>query len=390
MSELATHNNDHDKALDFADCRYGRMYYLRADRFVGRALREYGEWAQVEIDLLCSLLDEGCHVVDGGAFVGTHTLAFARIVGPSGRVYTFEPQPVFFGVLSRNVEINELNNVLLFNNGLAADHGHMTPIIKDMAEPTNFAGTQLDRMSSSVQEVAVRPLDSCDLTRCDLIKLDIEGMEEGALRGAKDTIHRFGPVVFAECNSVDAGWAVTQFMRSFNYKVFVSIAPAFNAENFRGSTANMFGDAKELGLLCVPESRGNVFERLIRRGESVIPLESIDDLVLSLLKKPQYKREVLQQTKAAAICGNSFWLNEPESTDLVHELEEERVARAMHTRQLEEMHTRQLEEWKAKCAEWECRATDLHDAIEAIRHSLSWRLTRPARWIGRHVDKLRK
>ena len=503
MSGLATHTNDDDETLEFSDCRYGRMYFLREDRFIGRALREYGEWAQAEIDLLCSLLDPGCHVVDGGAFVGTHALAFARTVGPSGRVYAFEPHPIFFEVLKRNVEINELRQVRLFKSGLTADHGHMAIVTDDMAQATNFGGTRLDPTPSrSAVQVAVRTLDSCKLKRCDLIKLDIEGMEESALRGATDSIRRFEPIVFTECNSVDAGWAVTQLMRSFDYKVFVSIAPAFNVGNFRGSTVNAFGDAKELGLLCVPESRGNVFSRLIQRGESVIPLESIDDLVLSLIKKPQYKYEVLQQTKAAAICGNSFWLNESESTelqarashgddlrqrvadltrglelaaaaqqlverqmaesreltgqagargeelreraqfaeqvatermqklqDLVRELEEEKAARAREhdstsanqaswenyrqelLRALEETkrhgsdvdqrlqtlvrevdeeraeHGRQLEEWKARCAEWELRAARLDGQIEAMRSSLSWRLTSPMRWIRRHLAK---
>ena len=94
--------------------RYGTMSYLKNDLILGRSLREYGEWAQGELNLLLDLIDVGSTVIDVGAFMGTHTLAFARHVGPEGQVYAFEPHPVAFSLLRLNIEQNDLSNVELY------------------------------------------------------------------------------------------------------------------------------------------------------------------------------------------------------------------------------------------------------------------------------------
>ena len=60
--------------------RYGTMACLEADSVVSRSLDVYGEWAQLEMDLIASLVRPGETVADVGAFLGTHTLALARMV----------------------------------------------------------------------------------------------------------------------------------------------------------------------------------------------------------------------------------------------------------------------------------------------------------------------
>jgi predicted O-methyltransferase YrrM len=109
-----------------ADCRYGKMYFFAADQIIGASMTEYGEWAQEEIDLLVSLMERDSIVVDVGAFVGTHTLAFARRVNSGGQVYAFEPQPDHFRLLQRNVTENGLTNVKLFEVGLSNQNEDMS------------------------------------------------------------------------------------------------------------------------------------------------------------------------------------------------------------------------------------------------------------------------
>jgi hypothetical protein len=79
-----------------SQCRYGTMSYLKADLVIGRSLEDYGEWAQAELDFLLDLIETGNAVFDIGAFIGTHTLAFAQRVGTLGIVCSFEPQTVPF------------------------------------------------------------------------------------------------------------------------------------------------------------------------------------------------------------------------------------------------------------------------------------------------------
>ena len=97
--------------IETRPCRYGLTSFFRNDTIVSRSLKEYGEWAQAEIDFLLALVGSRDTVLDIGAFIGTHTLAFAKRVHGGGEVYAFEPQPVFFEVLKKNVDQNGMANV---------------------------------------------------------------------------------------------------------------------------------------------------------------------------------------------------------------------------------------------------------------------------------------
>lgn len=83
--------------------RYGKISFFSSDLVIGRSLRTYGEWAENEIRFLLRSVHPGDTVLDVGANIGTHTLAFARAVGVSGKVWAFEPRPEIFRVLDANI-----------------------------------------------------------------------------------------------------------------------------------------------------------------------------------------------------------------------------------------------------------------------------------------------
>lgn len=77
--------------------------YSVDDDPIGRALAAYGQWAHAEINLLLAFVGLDSTVVDIGANVGTHSLAFGRRVGPHGAVHAFELQRQVFALLERNM-----------------------------------------------------------------------------------------------------------------------------------------------------------------------------------------------------------------------------------------------------------------------------------------------
>ena len=96
------------------DSRYGQLTIFANDTgAVSQSLTKYGEWAENELSFLHAMIDEGATIVDVGAYIGTHALAFSRFVGPSGRVIAIEPQTRTFEVLKRNIEANAIDNVRL-------------------------------------------------------------------------------------------------------------------------------------------------------------------------------------------------------------------------------------------------------------------------------------
>jgi FkbM family methyltransferase len=106
-------------------CKHGLFMYNRNDAFVGRGLDLYGEWCEFEINLLRLFIRPGDIVIDAGANIGTHTVAFANMVGPTGVVHAFEPQRRNFLMLAGNVAINGLDNVFCHQSAVGDTLGQI-------------------------------------------------------------------------------------------------------------------------------------------------------------------------------------------------------------------------------------------------------------------------
>src|SRR5688572_14717584 len=152
---------------------------------------------------LYSLVNPGDVVFDIGANVGDVTLHFAKLVGESGAVYSFEPDPVNFRRLSENISRNNFKNTHPVNMGLGnlpgkfkmalfrKDNRGMTRIVKDVPQLEEFT------------EVEVTTLDnffkSKNLVKgVQLVKIDVEGYETFVLKGALEFINKFRPILFIE------------------------------------------------------------------------------------------------------------------------------------------------------------------------------------------------
>ena len=73
------------------------------------AVSHYDEYEESEAKIMEEKIKVGSIVVDVGANIGLHTLNMARIVGNTGQVFAFEPDPSNFKILRKNVKINNLS-----------------------------------------------------------------------------------------------------------------------------------------------------------------------------------------------------------------------------------------------------------------------------------------
>jgi FkbM family methyltransferase len=234
------------------ECRHGTMMFNVHDRFIGRALDLYGEWCEAEIRAVAPLLEPGCTVVDVGANIGTHTLAFAKAVGPQGRVVAFEPQRIVHQVLCGNVALNALTNVVILNAAAGDRAGHVRIPAIDPNSDYNFGAIAVTEKEDGDLVEAV-PIDALNLQSCRLIKIDVEGMEPVVIAGARETIKRCEPALFVENNTVEKSAAVLKAISDVGYKGYWHISPYFSARNYFGHTDNVFAQYQpEANLLCVP------------------------------------------------------------------------------------------------------------------------------------------
>ena len=262
----------------------GPMMIWPFDGPIGDAFLQYGEWAENEIGFLQQFVSEGDTVIDGGANIGSHTLAFARQVGATGRIVSIEASAEVAHLLRANVEANHLDHVTVLNVALGSDTEVYVPRINPGAR-FNVGSLQIAERAAFQNYVKTTTLDGLDVDQVALVKLDLEGSELVALRSATELLRRAQPAVFCEFNLLDEGIRLIQFMEEQGYKSYFVSAAAFNPVNFNGSDVNMFGVAREAGLLFLWR------ERPVPRQTSrvsVKALQSLADVAQCFFEMPRY------------------------------------------------------------------------------------------------------
>lgn len=242
---------------ELAICREGVMLYNRFDSFVGASLRKYGEWSAPEIDLFRQIVPANSVVVEVGANIGAHTVALSRMVGPGGGVLAFEPQRLLFQTLCANLALNSCTNVAARHEAVASIPGDMRVPVLPPDMPNNFGALQLGNPWPHGEPVKVVTIDSMQLAACRLIKLDIEGMELEALRGAAETIRRHRPALYVENELDDKSRALITLLLSYGYRLYWHAPLMYRPDNFAGEKENIFGRIASHNMLCVPRESGS-------------------------------------------------------------------------------------------------------------------------------------
>lgn len=292
--------------VEIADCRHGRFAFLRNDNIIGRSLRLYGEWAEAEIALARVFLRPGDRVVDVGANIGTHSIAYGRLVGASGEVISCEPHPYMFALLARNTEENSPSRVRLLEMAIGATSGTLWMDLPAQEASLNFGSLQATETSQGADAAATRVpvarecLDNLDLGSVRLLKMDVEGSEIHVLQGASQLLSIHRPIVMAESNTAAHSWPVVQTLQSHDYEIFMHYAPSFHAGNFRGEQANIFGPCGEATLVGIPREQCRQEPVPAAWKASLTPIPDLDALVAAMLQKIQY-RDYLASTYGVSL-----------------------------------------------------------------------------------------
>jgi FkbM family methyltransferase len=156
---------------------------------------------------VASTLETGQVFLDIGANVGFYSLFAAQRVGPTGRVFSFEPDPMTFESLDRSVKRNGFGWVSCVNAALSDREAEM-PFFTVSDGSAHSLVPEIERRAGRYSgKVPVRVTRLDDLTRegtvlpprIDLIKIDVEGEEPRTVAGMRATLERFAyPRVWAE------------------------------------------------------------------------------------------------------------------------------------------------------------------------------------------------
>ncbi len=120
--------------------------------------------------------------IDAGAFIGRHTLAYARAVGPEGRVIAVEPLPANHRLLARNAALNRYRNVTCVPYALGRTSGEAR--LTYDAETSTASIVRRLPLAVTVPQISLDELaDQLDIRKIDLLKVDVEGVELEVLEG---------------------------------------------------------------------------------------------------------------------------------------------------------------------------------------------------------------
>jgi FkbM family methyltransferase len=137
--------------------------------------------------VLVDLLQPGMAVWDIGAHAGFFTALCSRCVGPSGRVYSFEPSSQTRARLEQTIALNGLENVRVLPFAVAAERG--AGVLYDAGRSAQ-ATLRAAKTSSDASQVEVRALPDLweELGAPDVIKIDAEGAEVAIIEGGADLL----------------------------------------------------------------------------------------------------------------------------------------------------------------------------------------------------------
>jgi hypothetical protein len=204
-------------------CKRGAFVYDPQSQSVGASMDAYGEWCDFELDLLTKFIHPGDIVIDVGAGIGTHTVAFSQMVGREGKVFAFESSPTLDEVLDANVQINNAGNVFFSN--------------ADVVDIDAFANVPGNQISPSVIRIDVTDADPTNK--------------------ALATIDRCRPVLYVgSVYSVFLASIEERLIAKRDYLVFWHIGPYFNPANHAKNSKNIFSDkdVPRANLICFPDA----------------------------------------------------------------------------------------------------------------------------------------
>lgn len=168
------------------------------------------------------MLKEGV-ALDVGANIGMLSMPLAKMLGNKGRVISIEAEKNNTELLRKNVKINDLKNVFVVGKGAYYKKGKINLNLDGYGtgghsiQETNVSG--LGKKQLIDVDTIDNVLKELQIQKVDLIKMDIEGGEIDALKGAKKTLKKCHPKIIFEALDEGKKRKIENLLSQYNYKV---------------------------------------------------------------------------------------------------------------------------------------------------------------------------
>lgn len=168
----------------------GSKMYINPDRLpksFRKTFQSYiisSGWEELTTEMFKKVVKEGDVVVDLGANLGYYTLLAARLVGQKGKVYAFEPEPINYSLLLKNIELNGYDNVVTMQKAISNVVGTVRLFLDNKNTGAHTIYQPSDRREFiEVESVTLDEFFKDKKHQVNVIKMDIEGAEMAAFSG---------------------------------------------------------------------------------------------------------------------------------------------------------------------------------------------------------------
>lgn len=148
--------------------------------------------------------DNNKTIFDVGANFGYLSMVWANTVCKNGKVYSFEPHPLLFNSYSKSVKSNNLQDQIVTEN-VAVGNELGTIEINLLSTTSNTLDLESNKKNDKKVNVDIITLDhyvkTNNIKKCDLIKIDVDGIEFDILNGSKELIEKLQPIFIVETNN---------------------------------------------------------------------------------------------------------------------------------------------------------------------------------------------
>lgn len=159
-----------------------------------------------EVEFLSIVKDKylkaGMVILDIGANIGNHSVYFSKI-GKAKKIYAFEPIKSTYDMLCKNIEINDLKDIVYPNNCAVGEGTGKAKVESynplnigathlSLAEESNASGTDI----GGIQIISIDDFSIRD--QVDFIKIDVEGFEVNVIKGMKQLLKKDKPILWIE------------------------------------------------------------------------------------------------------------------------------------------------------------------------------------------------
>ncbi|MFQ5545679.1 MAG: FkbM family methyltransferase, partial [Acidiferrobacterales bacterium] len=236
-------------------------------------LLEQEDWFEDEIGFVRKLLKPSMHAIDIGASYGVYTLMMARAVGPTGKVWSFEPANGAAAFLEKSIKQNQCAHIVLFQIALSNRTGvaklriNMNCELDRLAQPGDF--------DSDCEDVQLRTLDECvqehGWETIDFVKMDVEGEECRIVEGGKQFLSKQSPLILFELKHGDEfNLSLPQQFEDMGYAIY-RLLPGLNILVPFDTEEEL--DPYQLNLFCCKPDRAEILEQqgLLAKSESIPP-----------------------------------------------------------------------------------------------------------------------